>query len=261
MNIPAGTVLVCAVRSWRANITFGLAGAMLDKNGHLIPINSQSPLTAAGVTLEWSTPLQPGNLIYLKLEPTLGPYRLGDAYAALTLYAGPAGASPMVETLVTGWPARRGPLWWSDAGIGISDPAALRPSIITVANPAAGVDWTTTLTNRALRRLIGVRWLLTCAAGGVARISSLDINPQATGVWRYTSATAVAGGTNRTFQFELRAAAELDDGVYVHVPISELAASDDAVIASNTVNIAAGDQISGVRLNLITETVYMSEWV
>jgi hypothetical protein len=169
-----------------------------------------------------------------------------------TFVGSPNAAQILVSDYVTinapiGWPASR--VLYPTEG-----PGNLRE--VTVANPAAGADWSLTVPSLTRWRIQNFNAQLVIANAGVARIIRAQLKTGA-GVVMHQAAAQQTGAVNTTVQVSGSSGqiTSVVDTTTLNLPLpGQVVVASGEILAVSTSNINAGDQWSNIR-------VLVEEWL
>ena len=122
--------------------------------------------------------------------------------------------------------------------------------VVTIARPAAGADWTTTVPGGEQWRVLAGRFSLTTSAAAPTRLIQVPITVDGIEIFRAVDSTAVPASTTRNDSIAWSAAPTLvgqqNQQNFIQIPLMWL--PQGATIASLTLGLDVADQYSAVNL-------------
>lgn len=232
------------------------AGLELTIRGRFLPtgetqiasfLNTHTPASNGALRVQYY-PLGDGVLLNLVVRPSTAAVLHGSCFVRVDLVRGIDGAVTQLGTLLRGYVDVSGGLAWPNSPLTAPSEGA---GVITVAQgavPAAGADPVLTMPAETRWRIIGVRGVLTTAAGGANRVPTLFLQQTTLDGFAAESSLnqapgAVGGHSWGPGATPATTAPVLNGGGPLPVPaMLETGGVANSSIRTVTVNLAAGDQ-------------------
>lgn len=245
--IGAGT-LQLAARSHVVPATFTFRGAILRPDGTIDRIRQTVTCTAAGTQASASLPVNNGELLWLFGSGPGNLRGIGGATASAYLIYGTEGPGNSLGMIFSGaCSAEGGPSYRLGTQMVTTD---LRTGIHieTISNPAAGAEFTWTPTHRMVEELCWVRADLVTDANVANRQPGLRITTPAGQPLIWHGANVQAASLTRNWLWSQHDIAPTATGTILHNNIPGALWCAAGILASNTVNLQAGDQWSNISI-------------
>ncbi len=232
------------------------ARLLLAAEGRITTVQFTVTAPTVYISASGQTPLAEG---YLLSVVAVGASAVQPGRTYVTLFinrgVGISLATAPGEVLGAGYTTNLTPVAWPGGGIIRSTDGAGAALVFTVANPAAGADWSTSPNANAQWQLIAVGAVLVTNATVASRNISLRIRSVLAIV--YNGDALVSVPANTTAQITgapgQNSSALIATNVFIPLPPNTLLTSSNSII-TNTVNIQGTDQWSGIR-------VWVREWL
>ncbi len=255
---------VIRLRAWSgaAGVSIGPAYRFLlaDPRGAgkpptLVPGTQVFALGSTRALQDFTVTLGEGFLLSVAVQVALGTPSRGQVFCSLGILRSAAAGSGIYQMLLADYVVGSNPIGWPGGRIidPREGPGVVRSS--TLANPAAGADWTFTVPTNARWRVQSVKGILTTSAAVANRVPRILLNDGASNVYIGTPNQSVPAGSNPFVSgapITATAAANVTDVLVPLPPTMYL--EPGYTISSSTVGIQGADQWSGLVINV-------EEWI
>lgn len=144
-------------------------------------------------------------------------------------------------------------------GIGTIQPARGSLDVITVANPAAGAEFLYTIPALRTVILLQAYWVLTCDANVANRVPSIVLTDGTDTIWHNHTATPVTAGQVALIGHSAGIMGWESPNAGGSINLGPLPLpcflNPGFTIGSDNDSIQVGDQISAIRLTMLTEII------
>jgi hypothetical protein len=240
-----------------AGLTVSLRGVIVGLGGDPKTFTLDVVTDATRARKSVTARLGPGFVLYGAISVSGGSPNPGDVYATVEALVSDGIAGLPIALLASGSPTTGSAVPFSGQAQAAANVPRATTREITVANPGAGVDWTTTVPAGVLWQVQSIIATMTTSATVANRVLQYTADDSATVVARTATSTNQSASTTGV----LSASVGLQN--VANFPGSTLFAStglwSDTLlpafrIASNTINIQAADQWSAIRI-MVSETI------
>ena len=247
--------LLFSVLTRTANITLQVDAVLLTPSGETIPVQ-ETILTTGASTLQNVLILTgAGFLLSLSVSAQTSGVQRGECYVQVgllrTLIAEPRVNRPLLSDYVyfgrgLGWPVAQVPGWSVERG---------RLRVSTVANPAAGANWTFTVPDSIYLRVVGGSATLTSDATGINRFVMLQMDDGTNVVYRNGTEFAQPASTATLYTWSLLGTNQSGPNAqFQAIALPQMFLQGTGRLLGLATNIQAGDQWSAIR-------VYTDEYI
>jgi len=193
----------------------------------------------------------------VSIGPAPGIFR-GDTFVQVGLQFGPSVATPMYRLLISGYPTTTAVIAWPEGNcIGSLDGTGLLADA-QQTNPIAGADWTYTVPAGCRLWIHGFSATLTSSSTAANRQPQFQLYDAASNlIWQFGCLAAQAASLTQVYNVGecVTLAQDLNKNTVIPFP-TDLFVYSGYKISSNTVNIQATDQWSGIWVQFDTWVQY-----
>lgn len=237
-----------------ASLTITLNGILVGLDGDARPFAMVISPSGSGNRESVRARVGPGTVLYCIPTLTGGTPNVGDVEVVVEILQSDASTGPVVYQVLHGSVTAKGYFPYADVAntvtvTGSIAPVSSLPDIhtITVANPAAGAEWSQTVTAAQVWEIQAVRCQLTPAGGGSARQVRLAITDGSNIILRTSTSQTEISGT--VYAYNAFAGAQIftpADAANWQWPLPRIMLGAGYVLTSVTGNINAADQWSNI---------------
>lgn len=252
LPVTRGDQLVALLKHFSAARTFTITALLEEEGGRLNVVQQDGVTDAAAITTAVALNLPKGALLAATIEGTETGTQPGSVYGRLVLRRGALSTSPQTYLLAEGYISPRSSVNWPfPTG---RSPLFERPNLFnqSVANPAAGADWTLTPSSTANVRLMTVTFKLTTDATVSTRDVFLELVDASANVLSRISLNQAQGASlarDYNFATGLGHVGDVQGGSFWGA-LWDVWMQPNFVVRTSTTNIQAGDQFSLINVSM-----------
>lgn len=248
INIPPGSRVECRVLSAISGQTVGLTFWVLTLDERLVATTLSSGVTVAGTKQTFTGVLAEGLLVAAFADGAAAPSILQETWVQCLLQDATRAGNPTVAVILQGWVgADVSPVWPEDPlGAGIpQDPGA---TVISVANPAAGANWSYTLSGESWLDVLAVFFVFTTDVNVGNRFVTVIFDDGATRLWAFVSFAVQVAALGVNYHLANTGVQPAGNAANFYGVMPPLALPIGARVLTSTAALQVGDQFSSIRL-------------
>lgn len=244
---PTTTLLIRAISTTTAE-TVGIGVYGIDSNGRLWEHSEHLSTTAAGSAANLTIQLKRGSLLGVALADVNGAITFGQVWASATLLRVSPPTSTAVTMVCAGFVALNNAVCYPSPPTAAITGSDMVASVITIADPAAGANFTHTVPTGIDQRIVSLSGLLVTSATVATRQMRFTFD-DATNIFAHCGSTTTtsASQTNR-FGALLGGNQGGIAGSFTEGSLPNIWLPPGFRLNSAIGNIQVGDQLSGIFL-------------